>query len=117
MSSIPDQRRSAALQLPALDGQGTRRNIPCEVEGMRGKRLVLNTTERISESTLVSVEYEDTLFLGEVVVCSGAQAIWTLEIQVEQMLTGLQSLMALRAHLLGENVSASLPLVPVAVTN
>lgn len=117
MSSIPDQRRSAALQLPAPDGQGTRRNIPCEVDGMRGKRLVLNTTERISESTLVSVEYEDTLFLGEVVVCSGAQGTWTLEIQVEQMLTGLQSLMALRAHLLGESVSAPLALMPVGMTN
>lgn len=114
---MPDQSRSAALQLPVADGQGTRRNIPCQVEDMQGKRLVLITTERIAESTLVSVEYEDTLFLGEVVVCSGAQETWTLEIRVEQILTGLQSLMALRAHLLSESVSAPLPLVPVGMRN
>src|SRR5581483_3513503 len=116
MNSMPDQARSAVLQLPAPNGQGIKRNLPCQVEDIRGKRLVLNTPERISESTLVSVEYEDTLFLGEIVVCTGQQENWTLEIRVEQILTGLQSLMALRAHLLSENVSAPLP-VPAGVRN
>lgn len=84
---------------------------------MEGKRLVLSTGESIRESTLVSVEYEDTLLLGEVVICSGTEQTWTLEVRVEQMLTGLQSLMALRAHLLSESLAAPLPLMPVGMRN
>lgn len=84
---------------------------------MEGKRLVLSTGESIRESTLVSVEYEDTLLLGEVVICSGTEQAWTLEVRVEQMLTGLQSLMALRAHLLSESLAAPLPLMPVGMRN
>jgi hypothetical protein len=105
------------LQLPAADAHGTKRSINCEVEGMEGKRLVVSTGENIRESTLVSVEYEDTLLLGEVVICSRTEENWTLEIRVEQMLTGLQSLMALRAHLLSESLSAPLPLMPVGMRN
>jgi hypothetical protein len=117
MSSMPDQRRTAVLQLPPVDVHGTKRNVPCEVECFRGKRLILSTTENIHESMPVSVEYEDTLVLGEVVVCSGADQTWTAEIRVEQILTGLESLMALRAHLLSESLSAPLPLMPVGMRN
>jgi hypothetical protein len=117
MSSMSDERRPAVLQLPASEPDGTRHRIDCEVQGMQGKRLILTTREYIRESTLVSVEYEDTLFLGEVIVCSGGQDAWAAEIRVEQMLTGLQSLMALRAHLLSESVAAPLPLMPVGMRN
>jgi hypothetical protein len=117
MSSMSDERRPAILQLPASEPHGTKRSIDCEVERMQGKRLILSTPEYVRESTLVSIEYEDTLLLGEVVVCSGAQDAWKTEIRVEQMLTGLQSLMALRAHLLSECATTPLPLLPVGMRN
>jgi hypothetical protein len=67
------------------------------------RRLVLETEERIAVSTALSVEYNDAMFLGEVVVCTPTgDNTWKIEIQIEQILTGLQSLMALRAGLLGE---------------
>jgi hypothetical protein len=84
---------------------------------MQGKRLTLSTPEFIPESTVVSVEHEDTLLLGEVVICSRGPQGWATEVQVDQILTGLQSLMALRAHLLSESMSASPVLVPVTVRN
>ncbi|HEX4751031.1 MAG TPA: hypothetical protein VH302_15935 [Bryobacteraceae bacterium] len=84
---------------------------------MQGKRLILNSPEAVRESTFVSVEYEDTLLLGEVVICSGSRDNWKVEIRLEQILTGLQSLMALRASLLNENFAAPLPLMPLGMRN
>ena len=113
MSSLSDDGRAARVQLPASGPYGQKRTLNCEIEGMERKRLILSTAESIQESTVVSVEYEDTLFLGEVVTCFGGPQGWKIEVRLDQVLTGLQSLMALRAHLLTENVSAPLPLVPV----
>lgn len=112
---MSDHNGSATLQLPAADG--TKRSIPCVMKGLQGKRLVVHISEQIPESTLLSVEYEDTLFLGEVVVCAESEQEWKLEIRVEQMLNGLQSLMALRAHLLSESLTSPLPLLPVGMRN
>jgi len=75
---------------------------------MDGKTLRLEAPERISMSAPVSVEYSDAMFLGEVIGCQrGSGGVWELNIKVSQILTGLQSLCALRAQLLGENVPAS----------
>ncbi len=64
---------------------------------------MLESAERISLSTPVSVEYNDAMFLGEVLHCQAtANGQYHIEIIVEQILTGLQSLMALRDGLLGE---------------
>ncbi len=85
------------------------RSIPGTFHGIEGKRLLVDATKAVSTSTPVSVRYEDALFLGEVVTCAaGVSENWKLEIKVEQILTGLQSLMALRASLLSEGV----PLAP-----
>lgn len=73
-------------------------------QGMHGKRLTLETGESLPTSRVVSVEYDDTLFLGEVVSCVGSQNTWSVEIKVEQILNGLQSLLALRSRLLSEGV-------------
>ena len=116
-SSISDDGRAGRVQLPASGPYGQKRTLNCEVDRMEGKRLILSTSESIQESTVVSVEYEDTLFLGEVVTCSGGPQGWRVEVRVDQILTGLQSLMTLRAHLLTESVSAALPLVPVGARN
>jgi hypothetical protein len=70
---------------------------------MEGKHLRLEAPERISISAPVSVEYSDAMFLGEVIGCQRAVGGgWELHIKVDQILTGLQSLCALRAQLLGE---------------
>ena len=117
MSSTSDRRRPAVLQLPSTSSTGSKRNIDCDIEGMQGKRLILSSPEAVRESTLVSVEYEDTLLLGEVIVCSASQDQWRLDIRLEQILTGLQSLMALRASLLSEGFGVPLPMTPHEMRN
>jgi hypothetical protein len=47
--------------------------------------------------------------------CSQSAQCWKLEIKVEQILTGLQSLMALRSHLLGERVPDTARMMPLGV--
>lgn len=85
---------------------------------MEGKRLIVEANEPISISTALSVEHEDNLFLGEVVICAGQSPdIYRMEIKIEQILTGLQSLMNLRAGLLGERVPQPLSLMPVGMRN
>ena len=114
---MSDHHRPGVLQIPSPDPNGTKRKLECEVEAMQGKRLILSTAECIRESTAVSIEYEDTLLLGEVVLCSGVGQTWKVEVRIEQMLTGLQSLMALRAQLLSDSPAAPLPLMPVGMRN
>lgn len=114
---MSDQRRPAVLQLPAPDVHGTKRTISCEVEGMQGKRLIVTTGEEVRESTPVSIECEDTLLLGEVILSSASNQVWRTEIRVEQILTGLQSLMALRAQLMSDSMAAPLPLMPLGLRN
>lgn len=101
---FPDQPRSAVIQLPSAEPNGAKRPIPCTFQGMHGKRLTLETSECLPTSRVVSVEYDDTLFLGEVLSCVGSECTWSIEIKVEQILNGLQSLLALRSRLLSEGV-------------
>mgnify|MGYP007135512658 CR=1 FL=1 len=56
--------------------------------------------ERLDLSTAVGVEYNDVLFVGEVVRCTAAAGDqWEIDVKVAQTLTGLQSLLMLRAQL------------------
>jgi hypothetical protein len=62
--------------------------------------LTLITGERLAGSTAVGVEHNDVLFVGEVVRSAPwGNDKWAIDIKVEQTLTGLQSLMVLRAQL------------------
>ena len=70
---------------------------------MKGKRLILEASAPLPASTAVTVEYKDALFLGEIVVCARMNGLWKIEVKVEQIRTGLQSLIALRARLLYES--------------
>ncbi len=117
MTSFPDQPRSATIQVPNPSAYGSKRSIACTFNGMQGKRLALEAVEPVPACTAVSVEYEDALFLGEVVSCVPKDAVWALELKVEQILSGLQSLMALRARLLSEGVPQSLSLIPHGARN
>ena len=85
--------------------------VPCSFHGCHAKRLILQASEPIPVSSAVSVEFNDALFLGEVVACtSGANRACDIEIQIEQILSGLQSLMALRSHVLGEGMQPRAPI-------
>jgi hypothetical protein len=96
---------SAVIQLASAESDGKKRTVPCSFHGSEGKRLVLQANESVPVSSAVSVEFSDALFLGEVVACTGAvNKSCDIEIEVEQILSGLQSLMALRSHLIGEGV-------------
>ena len=80
---------------------------------MQGKRLILEVSEPLPASAAVTVEYNDALFLGEVLICRETNGLCKVEIKVEQILTGLQSLIALRSRLLGENTLQSRRMEPV----
>lgn len=95
---------------------GEVQRVACLFGGVQGKRLQLETNERIPVSTTLSVEYNDALFLGEVVVCTQhAGSRWQLEINIEQILTGLQSLVTLRSRLLGETGVPTFSMRPSAM--
>jgi len=102
---FPDQPRSAVIQISSAEPNGAKRSISCMFQGMHGKRLTLETSESLSSSKVVSVEYDDSLFLGEVVSCVGSENSWSVEVKIEQVLNGLQSLLALRSRLLSEGVT------------
>ena len=73
----------------------------CTLHGMEGKRLVAEAAEPIAVSAPIGIECNDVLILGEVLTCrTDLNGFWMLDIKVHQILTGLASLMALRAHLL-----------------
>ena len=104
MTSFPDQPRAVVIQVPAVVPNGTIRTVEGMFQNLQGKRLTLESSEPLPVSTVVSVEYDDTLFLGEVVACAEVDRTWNMEVKVEQVLNGLQSLMALRTRLLSEGL-------------
>ncbi len=105
----------AVIQVASVAGEA-RTSVPCTFQGMNGKRLFLEAGQRLAASTAVSVEYNDAMFLGEVIACtSGHDSSWRVEIKIEQILTGLQSLVALRSRLLGEGVPTTIGLMPAEV--
>lgn len=117
-TSFDDHPQSATIQLPLPSGNGAKRSIACVFHGMQGKRLIVEAGEPISISTALSIEHEDNLFLGEVVACAPeSDGVYKMDIKIEQILTGLQSLMNLRAGLLGERVPQPLSLMPIGVRN
>jgi hypothetical protein len=59
--------------------------------------------ESVAPGTAVSLEHEDALLLGEVILNVPKPTAWHLDIRVEQVLNGLMNLMALRASLLDES--------------
>jgi hypothetical protein len=117
-TALEDHPQSAVLQIASETPNGAKIRIPCTFLGMEGKRLLVETSERVAPSTMVSVEYSDALFLGDVMICNHKNAdFWKVEIRVEQVLSGLQSLIALRAGLLGEAVPQPFGMIPAGVRN
>ncbi len=117
-SCISDNPPSALIKVSTFAGNGATRRIPCAFHGMQGKCLVVESREQLAPGLAITVECEDALFLGEIVTSTLSSANCRLEIRVEQILTGLQSLMALRSALLDERaVPSTLRMLPAGVYN
>jgi hypothetical protein len=84
-------------------------------QGMHDRRLTLEAVEPLSMGQALSVQYDDSLFLCEVLTCFPSGSRWSIELKVEQILNGLQSLINLRLHLMDEGVPQSAPTAPAAV--
>ncbi|HSU57817.1 MAG TPA: hypothetical protein VLI55_00775 [Bryobacteraceae bacterium] len=84
---------------------GNRRAVRGIFRGFRGDWLSICTAERIALSTAAAVQYNNALFIGEVLACREMDAAWIIRIKVKRMLTNLQSLMRLRSALLRINQS------------
>ncbi len=113
-TAFEDHPQSAVIQVASGAANGAKTSVPCTFQGMQSKRLILEAPQRLSISTAVSVEYNDAMFLGEVMSCTReTSGAWHVEVKVEQILTGLESLMALRSRLLGEGVTSPSPFLPV----
>lgn len=93
---------SAKLHLLTTHGAGSGVIAPCSVDFCNGRELRITTPEPLAPGAAVSVEHEDALLLGEVVRSTGQSGGWQHFIRVEQILNGLMTIMALRAHLLQE---------------
>ena len=63
------------------------------------------------------MKFEDALYLGEVIASNAVDGTWQLDIHVEQILSGLASLVALRNQLMSESVSTPLAGVPAGSRN
>lgn len=87
------------------DAAGVRREISASFESFEARRLAICTAEALTVSSVISVKCGDAMFLGEVANCTPeAPGAWRVGIRVEQILSGLEGLMSLRARLLGEPV-------------
>jgi len=112
-STFDDHPHPATIQISTGEANAAKLHVSATFSGMEGKRLTLEATERISLSTPVSVEYNDAMFMGEVILCTPTEnGNYQVQIFVEQILTGLQSLIALRAGLLGDAQPAPRPFAP-----
>ncbi len=103
-SSFDQHTQEAVLNLPPVGLTGQKHSVACFFQEMRGKRLILASQERPPVSAAVSIQCNDALFLGEVISSAPEKnGYWRAEVKVEQVLTGLQSLITLRERLLGES--------------
>jgi hypothetical protein len=118
VTDFAEHPQSAVIQIGASHPGGARRSEPCVFREMKGKRLIVELGEPLRSSQAVSVEYNDAMFLGEVSGCQEvASGDFEVEVSVEQILTGLQSLMLLRAHLLDAAVPRAFTRVPAGGRN
>jgi hypothetical protein len=100
LAVTPNSDKSGTLEVQPEHGTGERRSLPIVFQTFANKCLTLSTSEALGLSTAVGVEYNDVLFVGEVMSCTaGVGDQWQVEIKVAQTLSGLQSLLMLRAEL------------------
>lgn len=102
MNALIESPKTAVLQIATGSPDGSKRLVPCELSAKEGRRLALTSRERVAVLTPVTLEYNDALFLGEIVACeANGSGRFDISIKIEQILTGLESLITLRERLLG----------------
>lgn len=100
------EQSESTIHLTSAAAQGAKVDLPCSVIEIKGKHLLLKSKNLIPARVPLSVEHEDALYLGEVVHCVLEGNEYSVSIEVEQVLTGLQSLVSLRARLLDEQAAS-----------
>lgn len=106
----PQHPRFATLKsLSLADG-----SVPCLIGEKQGNRLLIETQSAVTPFTTATVQFDDALFLGEIISARSEGETFTLEIKIEQVLSGLQSLMALRTRLLGNTPAVAPSASPFA---
>lgn len=103
---------TSKVRIPMGPEKGER-VVSCTVNSFKDGRLQIMAPEAIPSGTAISVEHEDALLLGEVLVSVPKPNAWHIEVRVEQVLNGLMNLMALRARLLQETPAPSPVAMPV----
>lgn len=98
---------SVIIRIASPSNPSAKHEFPSTFVEMQGKRLIVDVQQPVAVSAAVTVECDDAMFLGEVAAVTEMNGRYHVEIAVEQVLSGLQSLMALRAQLLGENTTAA----------
>jgi hypothetical protein len=104
---------SVIVRIPSASDASSKEGFPSRFVEMQGKRLIVDVQDPIAISAAVTIECDDAMFLGEVVAVTEQNGRYHVEVSVEQVLSGLQSLMALRSQLLGENAMAPRTTSPV----
>jgi hypothetical protein len=94
--------RTALLKVVGGNTGGTPATMDCNYLEFRGRMFSIDAPAPVASGSAVSVELEDALYLGEVIISCERNGRWLLEIQVEQILSGLNSLVALRKSLMCE---------------
>lgn len=93
------RERNAILSL--LTHKGAQTRCSCSLVNFAPRHLELDTDSTLEIGQLVSIEVEDILFMGEVITSCRGEKAQRYRIIIKQTLTGLQSLLRLRAALLG----------------
>ncbi len=70
--------------------------MPAEIVELSAGGLKLKLVEPLSPGTLVRIEHDDKLLLGEIVFCSPFAGGWMAGTKLQHVITGLASLERLR---------------------
>jgi hypothetical protein len=100
--SFRNQQETPFLKVVGNGSEAFSDGMECGYLEFRGRSLCLASAAVVPAGSAVSVEYGDALYLGEVVRSTARDGQWIVEIGVEQILSGLNSLLALRKSLMCE---------------
>ena len=88
----PDSAGSySKVFLTATDG-AQERSLTCIVNYWQTPRLQIILAEHLPAGSVVSIEHDDTLLMGEVVASVAQAHLWRTDIDVEHALNGLANL-------------------------
>ena len=99
---MTENQSHCTIKLLSLAESGADHSFSGQFQSFEQKRLVFTAHQLRPVSSAVSLEYNNVLFVGEVLACQAeAQNTWKVLVQVQPLLNGLESLLHLRQQLLG----------------